>query len=121
MSKGLEAAQNPVEEQDGGYKWTHTASGKFCVASAYTLLTAETENLSLQVWHRIWKLKGPQRLNFSLWKILPAPCVTGLLRTAYMNFETAHGHLKFGGDSSTVTIGVHLLPRLVCKHGWTST
>lgn len=33
------------------------------------MLTAETFELERQAWHRIWGIRGPERLNFFLWRL----------------------------------------------------
>lgn len=54
---------------DGTWRWRHTSNGRFTVQSAYDLLQEAGGTQENRFWSRIWKMKGPQRLNFNLWQI----------------------------------------------------
>lgn len=49
--------------------WKAEDSGIFSLASAYKIQTSTTEAMESQAWHRIWRLKGPSRANFFLWRL----------------------------------------------------
>lgn len=49
------------------YRWELSRTGKFTIASAYSLLHSLAGCSSIPLWRHIWQFCGPRRGSFLLW------------------------------------------------------
>lgn len=73
LLKGIDGSANDDNSVGGDpwptARWEPETSGRFSIASAYMIQTSTTEAMESQAWHRIWRLKGPSRANFFIWRL----------------------------------------------------
>lgn len=49
--------------------WDKDKSGSYTVRSAYSVLAGDSLQVSSNIWTKVWKWKGPERIRFFIWML----------------------------------------------------